>query len=61
VTLTELALTIKRMRDLQELSRKAPQSQERRTAAARYELRIDNLIRLILADEDSNNIHLPFK
>lgn len=61
MTLTELALTIKRMRDLQELSRKAPQSQERRTAAARYELRIDNLIRLILADEDSNNIHLPFK
>lgn len=61
MTLFELGATIRTMRELQELSRKAPQSQERRTAAARYELRCDTLIKKILADDAAQTIHLPFK
>ena len=60
MTLHELAVTIKTMRELQDLSRQAPQSQQRRANAARYELRCDQLVRKILADDNTKTIHLPF-
>ena len=60
MTLHEFAFTLKTMRELQELSRQAPQSQDRRAKAARYELRIDQLTRKIITDDNTKTIHLPF-
>lgn len=59
MTLFDFATLIKTTRELQELYRKAPQSQERRANAARYELRLDQLTRKLLADDNSNKIQLP--
>lgn len=59
MTLFDFAMLIKTTRELQELSRKAPQSQERRVNAARYELRLDQLTRMLLADDKSTVIQLP--
>lgn len=53
----EFAAMLRTMRELQDLSRKVPQSQERRANAARYELRCDQLLRKILAaDENRENV-----
>lgn len=58
MTVFELAAMLKTMRELQELARKAPQSQERRTNAGRYELRCDQLVRKILANDDNQRTFL---
>lgn len=50
-----LASLLKTMRELQDLSRKAPQSQARRASAARYELRCDQLVRKMLASDDNKD------
>lgn len=59
MSLFDFGTLLRTMRELQELARQAPQSNTRRANAARYELRVDQLLKIILRNDESRNYHLP--